>query len=86
MPMTLDKQALIEKLCALAGEQVGVDGSDLTESTHLFNDLGYDSLDQMEFAMTVEEEYDVDIPDEAANDVKTVRDAYEALMKELAKR
>ena len=79
MAITLDRAQVIEKLCELAAEQVGAEASQVTLDTHLYNDLNYDSLDLVEFAMTIEEEFEVDIPDERAQRVKTVGQALEAL-------
>lgn len=80
MSVTMTREETVDRLRELAAEQVDADVARVTLDTHLFNDLGYDSLDQIEYAMTIEEEFDIDIPDESANDVKTVRDALEALL------
>ncbi len=79
MQSTMTREQVIEKLCVLAAEQVGVDASVVTIETHLFDDLNFDSLDIVEYAMTIEEEFDVEVPDEKAQEVKTIRQAHELL-------
>ena len=79
MPTTVDRAEMIARLCRLAAEQAAVDASEVTLDTHLYNDLNYDSLDAVEYAMTIEEEFDVDITDAQAEEVKTVRDALRVL-------
>ena len=59
----------------IAAEQVGADPAGVTPSTYFEADLGYDSLDRVEFIMKVEEQFDITIPDEEAEAVRTVGDA-----------
>jgi acyl carrier protein len=79
MLTTISREQLTERLCALAAEQGSVDPASVTAETHLFNDLNYDSLDAVEFVMTIEDEFNVHIPDEQAETVKTVGQAVELL-------
>jgi acyl carrier protein len=58
-------------------EQLGVDKEKVTPATHFVNDLGADSLDTVELVMELEEEFDVDIPDDAAEKIQTVGQAIE---------
>lgn len=51
-----------------------IDPSDLTIDTHLMNDLGADSLDTVEIAMGIEDEFGIDIEDREAEKLKTIRD------------
>lgn len=53
-------------------EQLGVDFSELTASAHFANDLGADSLDTVELTMAMEEEFNLEIPDEVAEKLETV--------------
>merc|ERR1719320_66985 len=46
----------------------------ITEKTHIENDLGLDSLDQVEFEMALEDEFNIEIPDEEADTLHTVED------------
>lgn len=55
-------------------EQLGIDVSEVTEEKAFIEDLNADSLDLTELIMTLEEKFDIEIPDEVAEKLKTVRD------------
>ena len=55
-------------------EHLGVEPEKVTEEASFIDDLGADSLDIVELVMTMEEEFDLDIPDEDAEKMKTVGD------------
>ena len=69
MPATFDK---VKKIIV---EQLGVDESEVTPEASITDDLGADSLDQVELVMAFETEFNIDIPDEEAEKIKTVGDA-----------
>ncbi len=56
-------------------DQFGVNEADITPDTSLTEDLGADSLDLVELVMAMEQEFDIEIPDEDVEDIKTVGDA-----------
>jgi acyl carrier protein len=56
-------------------EQLGVDADQVTANASFVDDLGADSLDTVELVMALEEEFDVEIPDEDAEKIATVNDA-----------
>ena len=56
-------------------EQLGVDEAEVTPSASFTDDLGADSLDIVELVMAFEEAFEIEIPDEAAEKIKTVKDA-----------
>jgi acyl carrier protein len=56
-------------------EHLGVEGDKVTEDASFIDDLGADSLDIVELVMAFEEEFGVEIPDDAAEKITTVRDA-----------
>jgi len=56
-------------------EQLGVDESQVDNTASFVDDLGADSLDIVELVMTFEEAFDIDIPDEDAEKIATVKDA-----------
>lgn len=56
-------------------EHLGVDASKVTESASFIDDLGADSLDTVELVMAFEEEFSVEIPDDAAEKIQTVGNA-----------
>jgi acyl carrier protein len=56
-------------------EQLGVEETEVTPQASITDDLGADSLDQVELVMAFETEFGIDIPDEEAEKIKTVADA-----------
>lgn len=56
-------------------EHLDVDAEKVTENASFIDDLGADSLDNVELVMAFEEEFDVEIPDDAAETIQTVGDA-----------
>ncbi len=56
-------------------EQLGVEENEVTTEASITDDLGADSLDQVELVMAFETEFGIDIPDEEAEKIKTVGDA-----------
>ena len=64
-----------EKVKKIVVERLGVDGSKVTEFASFVDDLGADSLDTVELVMAFEEEFGVEIPDDAAEKIATVGDA-----------
>ena len=63
-----------EKVKNIIVEQLGVDSESVTPEASFIDDLGADSLDIVELVMTMEEEFDLEIPDEDAEKIKTVND------------
>jgi len=60
---------------AVIAKQLGVSAAEITNSASLVNDLGADSLDSVELVMALEVEFDMDIPDEDAENITTVQQA-----------
>ena len=60
----MNRDEVERKVIELAAKQVGVDPATVFPATHFVNDLAFDSLDAMDFAMNVEDEWDVSIPDD----------------------
>ncbi len=65
---------MIEKLTKIICEHTGNNDITITEDTVLISDLGLNSLDLVNLACIVEDEFDIDIPDRAIKDFKTVGD------------
>ena len=65
---------VIDKVIAILCEQFELDENDITEDTSLVDDLGADSMDSLDITMALEEEFDIEIPDEEAEELRTVRD------------
>ena len=64
-----------ERVKQLIVEQLGVDEAEVTPTAHFIDDLGADSLDIVELVMTFEEAFEIEIPDEEAEKITTVKDA-----------
>ena len=71
----------MDKIKKIIVDQLGVDESKITEDSSFVDDLGADSLDIVELIMAFEEEFDIEIPDEDAEKIKTVGDAVKYLNK-----
>jgi acyl carrier protein len=67
--------SIAEKVKQIIVEQLGVDENQVDPSASFVDDLGADSLDIVELVMAFEEAFDLDIPDEDAEKIKTVKDA-----------
>ncbi|MBE6857928.1 MAG: acyl carrier protein [Ruminococcus sp.] len=65
---------IIEKLKGIIAEQLGVDEDEVTAEANIQDDLGADSLDIVDLITTIEDEFDLSIPDEAVEEIKTVGD------------
>ncbi len=63
-----------EKVRDIVVEQLGVGADEVTIDSTFIDDLGADSLDIVELIMAFEEEFNIEIPDEAAEKIKTVQD------------
>jgi acyl carrier protein len=63
------------KVQGIIAEQLGVDEKEVTELASFIDDLGADSLDTVELVMAFEEEFDIEISDEDAEEITTVADA-----------
>ena len=68
-----------EKLQRIIAEVLNVDAEDITMATTFVDDLGADSLDIFQIIMGIEEEFDIEIPQEAAENIVTVGDAVEQI-------
>ena len=66
-----------DKVKAIVVEQLGVDEAEVTIDSTFIDDLGADSLDIVELIMAFEEELNVEIPDDVAEKIKTVKDTVE---------
>jgi acyl carrier protein len=64
-----------EKVKKIIVDQLGVEESEVTPEAKFIDDLGADSLDTVELVMALEEEFGVEIPDEDAEKITTVKDA-----------
>ncbi|MBP3249167.1 MAG: acyl carrier protein [Ruminococcus sp.] len=65
---------IFEKIRDIIVDQLGVDEDEVTTEANIQDDLGADSLDVVDLIQTIEDEYDLSIPDEAVEEIKTVGD------------
>ena len=73
----------LEKIKAIIAEVLNIDADSITADTTFVDDLGADSLDIVELIMAFEEEFEIEIPDDAAEKIKTVRDAVDYIEKQI---
>ena len=64
-----------EKVIEIINDQLGVDEKQVNPEASFIDDLGADSLDTVELVMALEEEFDIEIPDEDAENIATVQNA-----------
>ena len=75
------KKELMEKVRQIISEQLGIDEAEITPSASFTEDLGADSLDQVELVMALEEAFDLEIGDEDAEKILRVQDALDYVEK-----
>jgi acyl carrier protein len=76
--------SLVEKIRGLVSEQLGVDPAVLNTEANILEDLGADSLDVVELVMAIEEAFDIEIPDEDAEAIRTLGDVEKYVAEKLA--
>jgi acyl carrier protein len=81
MPQDDKEKQIAEQVKQVIVEQLGVDEAEVTPSASFVDDLGADSLDQVELTMGFEEKFDIEIPDEDAEKIRTVQDAVDYIVK-----
>ena len=70
-----NKDEVIGKVKELIADSLGVSNDEIEPAASFIEDLGADSLDTVELVMALEEEFDIEIPDEDAEKIATVKDA-----------
>jgi acyl carrier protein len=82
----VDKEKIQERVIQIVCDNLGVNKEQVTRSTSFTEDVGADSLDIVELVMELEEEFEITIPDEEAEKIKTVGEAIDYIEKEIAKK
>lgn len=77
----MNKDDIYQRVMKIVVEQLSVEASEVSLESSFANDLGADSLDQVELVMALEEEFETEIPDEDAEKITTVGDAVEYVAK-----
>jgi acyl carrier protein len=62
------------RIQSIVAEQLGVESSEVTKDASILDDLGADSLDVVELVMTLEEAFDIEVPDDAVEEMRTIGD------------
>lgn len=71
----MSQTPIFEKVKKIVADQLSVESDTINPQSNFANDLGADSLDTVELVMALEEEFDIEIPDEAAEKITTVQEA-----------
>lgn len=80
----MDKSAMQSKVVDIIANQLGVDKGIITPDANVVDDLGADSLDVVELVMALEEAFNLEIPDEEAEKIRTVKDILDYMEKSAA--
>jgi acyl carrier protein len=80
----MSQAEILTKVQKIVAEQLGKDVSEVKPEANFANDLGADSLDVVELVMALEEEFDIEIPDEAAEGILTVQAAADFIANKVA--
>lgn len=75
----MEKEKIFAKIKEITASQLGIDEDKVVSEASFTQDLGADSLDVVELVMAFEEEFEVEIPDDAAEKIQTVKDAVDFL-------
>lgn len=81
---TQTTEALNQGVIRLVSDQMSIPKEEISLDSQFMADLGFDSLDIVEFVMTIEEEFNISVPDEESEAIMTVRDAVRAIQKSIS--
>jgi acyl carrier protein len=76
----MSKDEIAQKVQAIIAENLGVNRTEVVPSASFVNDLNADSLDIVELVMEIEKEFDLEIPDDEAEKIRTVKDAIDYIV------
>lgn len=80
---TLTREQVLERVRQVAAQHTNVDAGSIAADSDFHADLGFDSLDDVEFVMSLEDEFDISVADEDATRAKTVGTAAELVWRSL---
>ena len=78
------QEEIFAKVRTIVADQLSVEAAEVKPESNFQNDLGADSLDTVELVMALEEAFDIEIPDEAAEGIATVGDAVKYIVEKQA--
>ena len=73
-----------QRIRVLVAEQLGIDPQEVRPEASILDDLGADSLDVVELVMAIEDEFDIEVPDEAAEGIRTIGDVERYVTQQVA--
>lgn len=82
----MEREELLQKIKAIVADKLSIGEDQVTEEASFIDDLGADSLDTVELVMALEDEFDLDIPDEDAEKMTTVGKAIDYVLAFLQKK
>jgi len=82
----MERDELLQKIKVIVADKLSISEDQVTEEASFIDDLGADSLDTVELVMALEDEFDMDIPDEDAEKLTTVGKAMEYVLGHLGKK
>lgn len=80
----MSQTEIFEKVKQIVADQLSVEINTINPQSNFANDLGADSLDTVELVMALEEEFEIEIPDEAAEKITTVQEAVDYINNKVA--
>ena len=81
----MEREELLKKIKAIVSDKLSISEDQVTEGASFIDDLGADSLDTVELVMALEDEFDMDIPDEEAEKMTTVGKAIDYILSHVSK-
>jgi len=82
----MEREELLKKIKAIVADKLSISEDQVTEEASFIDDLGADSLDTVELVMALEDEFDLDIPDEEAEKMSTVGKAMDYVLSRISKK
>jgi len=82
----MEREELLTKIKSIVADKLSISEDQVAETASFIDDLGADSLDTVELVMALEDEFDLDIPDEEAEKLTTVGTAMDYVLNHLAKK
>lgn len=82
----MEREELLKKIKAIVADKLSISEDQVTEEASFIDDLGADSLDTVELVMALEDEFNMDIPDEEAEKLTTIGKAMDYFLVRLSKK